>query len=102
MQRRKIWYDFPDKNSVCLHFKSVDHPLCPISKKFVRANTYLSGYFIKTESISPQVCSVHIISQTDVKGKIPIWLVNKVSQTAPIDWVNNLIKGCKMVREKKV
>lgn len=102
VQKRKIWHDFPDKNSVCIHFKSIDHPLCPLYKKIVRAHTYISGYFIKTESLNPPRCTVHIISQTDVKGKIPIWIVNKVSQSAPNDWVNNLIKGCKMVREKKL
>lgn len=100
MQKRKIWHDFPDKNSVCIHFNSVDHPDCPLQKKIVRAHTYISGYFIKTESHKPLRCSVHIVSQTDVKGKIPFWIVNKASQTAPNDWVNNLIRGCKMIRDK--
>jgi len=101
VQKRKIWTNFPDNNSVCIHFKSIDHPLCPLTKKIVRAHTYISGYFIKNESLDPLKCSIHIISQTDAKGKIPVWIVNKVSQTAPNDWVNNLIKGCKMAREKK-
>ena len=36
-----------------------------------------------------------IISQCDVKGKIPKYIVNFVASRAPSDWVNNLKKACK-------
>lgn len=78
----------------------MDHRDCPVTKNFVRAHTYISGYYIKTESINPPVCSLHIISQTDAKGSIPTWIVNSASQTAPNSWVNNLIKGCKMAKDR--
>lgn len=99
VQRRKIWEDFPDKDSHCIHFKSIEHAKCPLVKKNVRANTIISGYYIRTESLDPKRCHLSIIAQTDVGGKIPTWIVNKLSQSAPNDWIRNLLKGCEMVRK---
>lgn len=98
VQKRKIWKDFPDSDSTILHFKSVEHKLCPAKPKFIRADTVISGYFIKTLSTSPMKTLVSIISQTDIRGAIPTWLVNSVAQKAPKEWVNNLMKGCEKVR----
>jgi hypothetical protein len=39
-----------------------------------------------------------VITQTDIKGSIPAWIVNSVAQKAPKEWVNNLMKGCEKVR----
>lgn len=101
VQKRKIWKEFPDKSSTILHFKSVDHKDCPIYKNVIRAETIISGYYIKTLSVNPPKTFLSIISQNDVKGKIPTYLVNKVSQTAPKDWVKSLLKGCEIVRQNK-
>ena len=101
VQKRKIWQDFPDKNSVIIHFKSVEHKLAPEFKKFVRAETIISGYYIQTVSLNPPVILLSIVSQTDIKGNIPNKLVNMVSQKAPKEWVNNLIKGCERIRANK-
>lgn len=101
VQKRKIWRDFPDTDSCILHFKSVEHKLCPPKPKFIRADTIISGYFIKTLSTSPLKTQVSIITQIDIKGSIPAWVVNSVSQKAPKEWVNNLMKGCEKVRVNK-
>jgi glutaredoxin-related protein len=98
VQRRKIWKEFPDENSTILHFKSIDHKNCPVKKNVIRAETILSGYFIKKISDNPPKTFLSIISQNDIKGKIPTYLVNKVSQTAPKDWVKSLVKGCEIVK----
>lgn len=98
VQQRRIWKDFPDNNSVMIHFKSVEHPMAPLRNKFVRAVTIISGYFIQTISVNPPKVLISIISQTDIGGSIPKWLVNSVSQKAPKDWIANLVKGCAMVR----
>lgn len=101
VQRRKIWKDFPDVSSTILHFKSVNNKNCPVYKNIVRAETIISGYYIKTISVNPHKTFLSIISQNDIKGNIPTYIVNKVSQTAPKDWIKTLIKGCEMVRLKK-
>ena len=84
--------DYPEKNSITMHFTSIDHPLMPVRRKVVRALTKISGYIIRP--ISDNRCSLTIISQNDVKGLIPKFIVNKFSGRAPKQWVKNLIKGC--------
>jgi hypothetical protein len=83
-----------------MHFRSVPHPLVPEFKKVIRGEIIISGYYIKTLSYNPPKTFISIISQTDIKGSIPSWLVNKVSQKAPKDWVVNLMKGCQIIRER--
>jgi hypothetical protein len=100
VQRRKIWRNFPDEDTHCIHFKSIEHKDCPLIKNKVRANTIISGYFIRTESTNPMVCHLSVIAQTDVAGKIPTWIVNKISQSAPNEWIRNLHIGCKMIKQR--
>ena len=97
VQQRKIWKEFPTKNSHILHFISVESPDCPLNKKYVRAETIISGYFIEDIPNQPNKSTLGIISQTDIKGRIPHWLVNKVAPKASKGWVVSLLKGCKMV-----
>jgi hypothetical protein len=84
-----------------IHFKSVTSQLCPPKPKTVRANTIISGYFIKTISLKPVRTLIGIVSQTDIGGSIPTWIVNSLSQKAPREWVNNLMKGCEKIRTNK-
>lgn len=96
VQQRKIWKNFPNDKSHILHFKSVNHPKCPRNKKYVRAETIISGYYIQDKG-NGKDSILGIISQTDVRGAIPTWLVNKVAPKASKGWVSSLLKGCQMV-----
>ncbi len=98
VQKRKIWKNFPSQNSSIIHFKSTEHKNAPTKCGKVRANTIISGYYIETVNMNPKTTKVAIISQTDIKGSIPKWIVNSVSQKAPKLWVNNLYKGCDMIK----
>jgi hypothetical protein len=98
VQRRKIWKDFPSASSSIIHFKSIEHKAAPVRTGKVRAHTIISGYFIETVCMSPKTTKIAIISQTDIKGSIPKWIVNSVSQKAPKLWINNLYKGCDMIK----
>jgi hypothetical protein len=102
VQRRKIWKNFPDENSVILHFKSVDNQHCPVKKDFIRANTIISGYYIQTLSTNPLRTRLSGITQTDVKGIIPKMIVNRVAQNAPKEWMKNLLNGCKIVKDRGI
>jgi hypothetical protein len=102
VQRRKIWNQFPDEDSVILHFKSVEHHLCPVKSSHIRANTIISGYYIQTISKNPLRTRLTGITQTDIKGMIPKMIVNRISQSAPKEWMKNLVNGCKLVKEKKI
>lgn len=67
VQQRKIWRNFPDEKSHCIHFKSVDHNDVPYKKKVVRAETIISGYYMSTMSIDPPKTRLISVSQTDIK-----------------------------------
>ncbi len=98
VQQRKIWKNFPNKNSHIIHFMSVDSPEFPKSKKYIRANTIISGYFIEDIPGENNQSILGIVSQTDVGG--PNWLINKIAPKASKNWINSLINGCKMISEK--
>ena len=95
VQQRKVWKNFNSSNSNIIHFKSVDCPECPVRKNHVRAHTTISGYYVETISTTPLKTKLIIVSQNDIKGYIPKVIVNKAVATAPKQWVENLIKGCK-------
>ncbi len=101
VQKRKIWKNIPDPDSVVIHFKSIKHDLAPEYPKLIRAETIISGYYIKRISSNPMRILLVIVTQTDIKGSIPNWIVNSMSQKAPKEWVNNLMKGCEKLRAMK-
>ena len=65
----------------------------PPVKRIVRAETIISGYIIEQIQDDPPVTQLIIISQNDIKGLIPKYLVNMASGKAPKQWVGNLITG---------
>lgn len=98
VQRRRIYHGFPDSTSKLIHFKSVESQKCPVNTTYVRAHTFISGYLIVKKETEPSKANVYVVSQTDIGGAIPKFLVNAVSVKAPKDWITNLNKGCEMVK----
>lgn len=120
VQRRVYRYDYPAKDTLCIQFKSIDHPLVPIKKNCIRAETFISGYIISTDPNNRENTILQLVTQVDVKvilekkkkkwnfinninfskkilnfkGSIPKSIVNYTASKAPIDWVNNLKKAC--------
>lgn len=43
-----------------------------------RATSHMTGFVVR--SVGSNGCFLGYISQTDPKGKLPIWLVNKITQ----------------------
>jgi len=56
---------------------SVKHPKCPEKSGFVRAFSFMTGYLIRKHE---EGCSLVYYTQTDPKGYIPTWVVNKVTK----------------------
>ena len=97
VQQRKVWKNFPTNNSHILHFISVDNPSCPKNKKYIRAETIISGYYMKDDPDEPDHSILGVLSQTDLKGNVPHFLVNKFAPRSSKGWIKSLIKGCKIV-----
>ena len=97
VQQRKIWRNFPTTKSHMLHFISIDTPDCPVNKKCIRAETVISGYYMQDDPEEPEHTLLGVLSQTDIKGNIPHFLVNKFAPKSSKKWVKSLIKGCELV-----
>ena len=100
VQQRKMWKNFPTKNSHILHFISVENDECPPSKKNVRAETIISGYYMQDDPDEPDSCIFGVLSQTDLKGNIPHVLVNQFAPKSTKSWIKSLYKGCDIVLKK--
>lgn len=97
VQQRKIWKNFPTTKSHMLHFISIDSPDCPVNKKCIRAETIISGYYMQDDPKEPGHTILGVLSQTDIKGDIPVFLVNKFAPKSSKSWINSLKKGCEIV-----
>ncbi|XP_019763057.1 START domain-containing protein 10 isoform X2 [Dendroctonus ponderosae] len=72
---QRSWLDLGNEKLIINH--SVNHKDYGQKKGFVRATSYLTGFVVRK---SGPGCFLGYISQTDPKGKLPTWLVNKITQ----------------------
>lgn len=80
-----------DSNSITILMRSAEHPAKPHVQSCIRAETYISGYVIRQNATG---CDLFLMSQTDIKGLIPKWIVNMMAAKAPAQWIDNLVKSC--------
>jgi hypothetical protein len=90
LQKRTLIHDYKGAHSVIV-FTNITHPKCPPVKDAVRAETIISGYYIK--DLKEGGCCVTCISQTDIKGVVPKWIVNYAASKAPLAWLKRLEYG---------
>lgn len=84
-----------------IYMVSIDHPDCPPIKGNVRAHTYISGYTVKKDPADPEnSCSMMIVSQVDIKGLVPKFIVNSLAAKGPADWAAGLETAVPMLRKK--
>jgi hypothetical protein len=100
--KKKVFRNFPDESSSIIHIKSVQHKDCPETKERIRAETIIQSYYVKTVSSDPLITSITCLGQTDPKGSVPLWIINKLSEKAPREWINNLLKGMEVAKNKKL
>jgi hypothetical protein len=77
--------------------RSAEHPDKPPVPGFIRAESLISGYVIRQKGPN---CELFLMSQTDIRGLIPKWMVNMVAAKAPAQWVDNLVKSCNKLKDK--
>ncbi len=75
----------------CLAFKSIELNEYPPIKGVIRGKTILSGFLIRKKD--EKKTEVTLISQVDLKGSIPKYLINKVAQKAPLTWIKKFKKA---------
>ena len=63
---------------------SVEDPRIPEEKGYVRAQLDVGGYLIRSVPSEPEVSEVTYVARVDLKGNIPAFAVNKISQSQPL------------------
>lgn len=71
-QRSWCWED----DNFIIFNHTVHHKDVPSKKGLIRGNSILSGYFVQRRGDG---CSLIYVSQVDLKGNLPKWIVNKAS-----------------------
>lgn len=76
----RSWLDLGKEKIIVNH--SVNHASVPPTKSFVRGISYITGYLIKATSENPDLpgCELIYVTQSDPKGNLPSWVVNKATQ----------------------
>ena len=73
---------------------SVQDPRIPEPKGYVRGDLIVGGYVVRSISGSPELSEVTYAVQTDLKGSIPSFAVNKVTESQPqcVNRLRNLVE----------
>ncbi|CAI9734229.1 domain-containing 10-like [Octopus vulgaris] len=72
---------------------SVNHIQCPPYKDYIRAISFLTGYVIVPKDKSS--CVLTYVSQSDPRGRLPSWVVNKATQILAPKVVSRMKQACK-------
>ncbi|KAJ8917663.1 hypothetical protein NQ315_005110 [Exocentrus adspersus] len=72
---QRSWLDMGAEKLILNH--SVEHKDYTPRKGYIRAISHLTGFVIRSLGDS---CFLGYVSQTDPRGKLPPWLVNKITQ----------------------
>ena len=86
-----------DESTITILMRSAEHPDKPELPGSIRAETYISGYVLRQRGPD---CALFLMSQTDVRGLIPKWIVNMMAAKAPAQWIENLGNCCKRLLDK--
>ncbi|KAG8041435.1 hypothetical protein G9C98_002728 [Cotesia typhae] len=87
---QRSWLDTGREQLILNH--SVFHKDHPPRKHFVRATSYLTGYVVRPSRNGDGV-ELGYVSHTDPHGKLPVWLVNKITQIFAPKMVKKLHKA---------
>lgn len=68
-------------------YKSVEREDCELPEGYIRGETKISGYRIRRRG---DECEVDFISQTDVKGSLPVGLLNTIAPLRAQDWIKKM------------
>ncbi|XP_070552653.1 START domain-containing protein 10-like [Ptychodera flava] len=86
---QRTWLETSTEYVIFNH--SIFHKDLPPKKGYVRAESQVTGYLIRPK---PKGCEMTYVSQSDPKGSLPKWLVNKVTQIIAPKIMQRVYKAC--------
>lgn len=88
---QRSWLDTGKEKWILNH--SVNHEKCPPRKGFIRGVSYLTGYLLR--ELGPDKVQFTYVSQSDPRGKLPVWVVNKATKILAPKIIYRIYKACK-------
>ncbi|KAL4476168.1 hypothetical protein ABPG74_009901 [Tetrahymena malaccensis] len=101
LQKRAVRRDYPEKDEITIVFFSTTHPSMPEIKGNIRAISNIAAYIIRPVKEGKNHCHLTIITQSDIKGQIPKYIVNFLAARAPAKWIESMKKGVLDHRKQK-
>ncbi|CAO1362642.1 unnamed protein product [Diamesa hyperborea] len=89
---QRSWLDTGPGGEQMVLSRSVPHKDWPPKKGYVRAITHITGFVLKSRTPDTG-CILGYVAQCDPQGKLPPWLVNKVTHTLGPRMVKDLRKA---------
>lgn len=91
---QRSWKDLDSEKIIFNH--SVNHASVPPKRSFIRGTSYLTGYHIVStaDNGNKPGCQVTYVTQSDPKGQLPVWAVNKATQWLAPKVISKLHKAC--------
>ncbi|XP_044753381.1 START domain-containing protein 10-like isoform X2 [Coccinella septempunctata] len=94
---QRSWLDMGNEKLMFNH--SVEHKDFPPRKGFIRATSHLTGFVIRTMDNG---CSFGYVTQTDPRGKLPPWLVDKITKKFAPKMITKLKKAAENYEQWKL
>lgn len=88
---QRSWLDTGNEKIIFNH--SVNHKKQPGKKNIIRGISYLTGYLIR--DVDDRTCQMTYVSQSDPKGNLPAWAINKLTRIMAPKVMNRLLKAAK-------
>lgn len=95
LQKRFIFENIENFDFI-LAFENAEHENCKVKDGHIRTDSIMGGYLI--QKLENDKSYLYIISQTDIKGVIPNWIVNQTASKAPASWIKDLKKGIDLIK----
>ncbi|CRK94389.1 CLUMA_CG007896, isoform B [Clunio marinus] len=89
---QRSWLDTGPNGEQMLLSRSIPHKDFPPKKGYVRAITHITGFVLRSR-LPETGCVLNYVAQCDPQGKLPPWLVNKVTHTLGPRMVKDLRKA---------
>lgn len=91
---QRCWVNLGKEKIIFNH--SVNHASAPVKKNFVRAISYLTGYYIVSTAHSPDGpgCQLTYVTHSNPQGRLPAWSVNFATTLVAPKVMKNLHKAC--------
>jgi hypothetical protein len=71
--------------------RTTTHEKCPITSQFVRVTAPIHAYLIEPDPKRKNGCCMFVISEHDMGGYIPQFVINLIAARSPVQWYSSVL-----------